>query len=266
MDFFDANYWLDLKNSWLSSSLYTTEEKSAAIDNIRSVLADNDIKSLIITSKLAQNYDWDTGNKRLLGSGLSNQLENAFYGFVINPDAYFTYDFDDYVKDAYLNKVRIFKVFPKRQLFYLNDSYMKKIYKTLSYKKFPLMLDLKQLDITGNKYFDIDVLESVLDENKDMPLILETSLKQCMFSRFYFPLLERFENLYLEVSGLLLYDQIEHYVEKFGSKRLIFGSNFPGLPVEINTNRILLANISESDKKNIAFNNLNEIIGGIQVG
>ena len=264
--FLDVNYWIDLKNFWLSSSLYEDREKILAINNIRSGLNDNDITSLVVTSKLAQNYDWDTVNKKLLKSGLSSHIENLYYGFVINPDAYFTYDFNTYVKDAYLNKVRIFRVFPKRQLFYLNDHYMKKIYKTLSDKKFPLMLDLKQLDITGNKYFDIDVLERILDENENMPLILETTLKQCMFSRFYFPLLERFENLYLEVSGMLLYDQIEHYVEKFGSKRLIFGSNFPGLPIEINTNRIILANISESDKNNIAFNNLNEIIGGIQVG
>ena len=62
---------------------------------------------------------------------------------------------------------------------------MKKIFNLLSEKKFPIMLDLKQLDITGNKYFDIDVLERILDENKNMPVILETSLKQCMFSRYF---------------------------------------------------------------------------------
>jgi len=266
INFFDVNYWLDLKNYWLSSSLYTGKQKESEIEGIRMKLRDNDIYCSIVTSTLALNYNWDIGNKKLLESDLSNQIENLYYGFVINPDAYFTYDFNDYVKDAYLNKVRIFRVFPKRQIFYINDYYMKKIFKLLSQKRFPLMLDLKQLDITGNKYFDIDVLEQILDENKNMPLILETSIKQCMFSRLYFPLLERFENLYIEISGLILYDQIEHYVERYGSKRLVFGSNFPNLPIEINTNRIILADLSESDKKNIAFNNLNEIIGGIEIG
>jgi predicted TIM-barrel fold metal-dependent hydrolase len=129
-----------------------------------------------------------------------------------------------------------------------------------------LIQDLKQLDITRNKYFDIDVLERILDENKDMPVILETSLKQCMLSRYYFSLLERFENLYLEISGLLLYDQIEHYIERYGSKRLIFGSNFPNLSIEITTNRIILAEISEIDKENIAFKNIKNIIRSIEIG
>ncbi len=266
MDFFDANYWFDLKNCWLSSDLYTQEEKKAGIDTIKQNLEDNDITHSIISSKLAENYDWDIGNKRLLKSGLTESIENLYYCFALAPDAYFTYDFEDYVNKAYADKVRLFRVFPKRQIFYVNDYYMKRLYGVLDERRFPVMLDFKQLDITGNKYFDVDVLERILDENRNMPLILEATLKQCMFSRFFFPLLERFENLYIEVGNLLLYDQIEHYVQKFGSERLVFGSNFPALPAEINTNRIILANLSEKDKENMAFNNLERIIKEIQIG
>ena len=266
INFFDVNYWLDSNNYWLSSGLYDEKEKEPGINNIKQKIKDNDITNVIITSKLALNYDWDLGNKKLLESNLTQNIDNLYYSYVLNPDVYFTYDFEEYLKKAYENKVRLFRPFPKKQFFYLNDFYMKKIYKILSKAKFPIMLDLKQLDITGAKYFDIDVLEHVLDENKDMPVILEASLKQCMFGRYFSPLLERFENLYLEVSGLILYDQIEHYVEKFGSKRLIFGTNSPTLPIEINTNRITLANISQADKENIAFNNLSNIIGGIEIG
>jgi hypothetical protein len=264
--FFDANHWLASSYYYLSSSLYSIGEKKGGVDNIKERLKDNDIEKVIITSKLAFGYDWNTGNKNLHKTNLSSYIDGLYYGYIINTDIYFTYEFDKYLKEAYKNKVRLFRLFPKRQLFFINDSYMKKVYKVLSERKFPIMLDLKQLDITGNKYFDIDVLEKILDENKGMPVILETSLKQCMFSRFYFPLLEKFDNLYLEVSGLLLYDQIEHYVEKFGSKRLIFGTNHPDLPIEVNTNRIILSDISDKDKRNIAFDNLNEIIGGIQIG
>jgi predicted TIM-barrel fold metal-dependent hydrolase len=87
-----------------------------------------------------------------------------------------------------------------------------------------------------------------------------------MFSRYYFPLLEQFDNLYLEVSSLLLYDQIEHYIEKFGSERLIFGTNYPNLPIEINTGRIILSDMSKADKDNIAYKNLDKILGGIEIG
>lgn len=266
INFFDVNHWLDSNNYWLSSRLYDEREKESGINKIKQKLRDKYITNLIITSKLALNYDWNIGNKKLLESNFSKNINNLYYSYVLNPDVSFTYDFEEYLKKAYEDKVRLFRPFPKRQFFYLNDSYMKKIYRILSRSRFPIMLDLKQLDITGAKYFDIDVLEHVLDENKNMPVILEASLKQCMFSRYFFPLLERFENLYIEVSGMLLYDQIEHYVEKFGSERLIFGTNYPDLPIEINTNRIILADISQADKENIAFNNLNNIIGGIEIG
>jgi hypothetical protein len=265
IDFFDANHWLDSSKFYISSNLYDDDEKKAGIEIIRQKLDDNDIKNVIITSKLAYGYDWNIGNEKLLKSGIIEKIEGLYYGLVINTDTYFTYDIKKYVNDMYAKGVRLFRLFPKRQIFYINDHYLKKIYEVLSERHFPIMIDLKQLDITGNKYFDIDVLEKILSENKDMPLILETTLKQCMFSRIYFPLLEKYKNLYLEVSGLLLYDQIEHYVERFGSERLIFGTNYPDLPVEINTNRIILANIKESDKKNIAFNNINSIIGGIEI-
>lgn len=266
MIFFDVNHWLGSSDYGLFNSLTSNEEKKKYINNIIGRLDDNDIKKVIITSKLALSYDWKTGNDKLLVSNLTEQVKDLYYCFILNPDAYFTYDFKKYLGEAFRNKVRLFRVFPKSQLFYINDYYMKEIFKVLSERKFPVMLDMKQLDITGNKYFDIDILEKILDDNKNMPIILETSLKQCMFSRYYFSLLERFENLYLEVSGLLLYDQIEHYVEKFGSKRLIFGTSYPNLPIEINTNRILLSDMGVEDKNNIAFNNLNDIMGGIEIG
>ena len=265
-DFFDVNYWLGNDEHYTPDPENSSREKKDLVKKIKKNLDDNDINKCIISSKLALGYDWKTGNDRLLDTGLSENIEGMYYGLVLNPDAYFRYDFDNYIKDAYKKGVRLFRIYPRSQLFYLNDYYMKGIYRVLSEKKFPVMLDLKQLDITGNKYFDIDVLEKVLQENTDMPLILETTLKQCMFSRFYFPLLERFKNLYLEVSSLLLYDQIEHYVEKFGSERLIFDTNHPNLPMEINTARIILSDISDADKENIAYKNLDKIMGGIKIG
>lgn len=263
--FFDINYWSSEDNRLLNKNRYSKEVIKKEIEILRKKLEDNNISNLIVTNKLSYNYDWNTGNEMLLRSNLNNSIKDLYYSYVLTPDAWFTFDFEKYLDKAFIDKVRVFRLFPKKQLFYINDYYMKKMYKILSKKKFPILLDLKELDITGNKYFDIDVLEHILDENKDMPVILETSLKQCMFNRYYFPLLQRFENLYLETSGMFLMDQIEGCVEKYGSKRLIFGTNYPNIPIEVNTNRIILSEISQIDKENIAFNNLNNIMGGIEI-
>ena len=184
--FFDANFWLAEPHYWLSSSLYGEAEKRAEIRSIKRSLEANGISHAIVTHKLALGYDWNIGNEKLLSTHLCQEVENLYYAYVLAPDVSWTYDFDTYLETAFRNKVRLFRFFPKNHFFYLNDAYTKKIFRSLSEKKLPIMLDLKQLDITGNKYFDIDVLERVLDENKDMPVILEASLKQCMFSRYFF--------------------------------------------------------------------------------
>ena len=259
MKFFDINFWIN-------NSFYSEEEKENAVVKIKKIMEDNDIFNLIATSQFALDYDWNIGNEKLLNSNLHEKINNLYYSYILTPDVYFAYDFEKYIRKAFADGVRLFRFFPKHHLFYINDYYMKNIFGLLSRKKFPIMLDLKELDITGNKYFDINVLERILDNNEEMPVILETSLKQCMFNRFYFPLLEKYKNLYIEISGMLLIDQIEGYVEKFGSKRLIFGTNYPNIIPELSTNRILLSEINESDKENIGFNNINNILGRIEIG
>ncbi len=258
MEFFDINCLVRRE---------IIEKKSVEdnTENFFSLLLKNNIKKSVLTNTLSITYDWNIGNNDLLDHEDLRESRNIFFSFVLTPDVYHQFVFSDYMKNAYKNNARIFRIFPKSHLFYLNDYYMRKIYNEMAGANFPLMLDLKELDITGNKYFAIDDLKILLGENRKLPVILETSLKQCMFDRFYFPLMEEFENLYLEVSGMLLMDQIEHYVGKFGSERLIFGSNFPNSGLEVNTSRIESADIDEDSKANIAGKNISRLLGNINL-
>jgi predicted TIM-barrel fold metal-dependent hydrolase len=258
MEFFDINCWVN--HEIIGKTLKENDP-----GYFFSILSRSDIKGAVLTNNLSLAYDWDTGNNHLLSFGKSDQNKNIFFSFILTPDVYHKYNFSEYIRNAYKNKVRIFRIFPKSHLFYLNDYYMRKIFSEMAEANFPLMIDLKELDITGNKYFAIDDLKILLGENRKLPVILETSLKQCMFNRFYFPLLEEFENLYLETSGMLLMDQIEHYSEKFGSKRLIFGSNFPNSSPEVNTARIESAVIDKISKENIASKNISGLLDKINL-
>jgi len=253
MEFFDINCWVD--RGIVEKNLKEENRK-----DLFSLLLKNNIVKAVLSNTLSFSYDWNTGNIDLLSFKKLSLNKNIFFGLVLTPDVFHQFVFSDYMKNAYKNNTRLFRIFPKSHLFYMNDFYMRKIYKAMAGVNFPLMLDLKELDITGNKYFAIDDLKVLLGENKKLPVILETSLKQCMFNRFYFPLMEEFENLYLEVSGMLLMDQIEHYVSKFGSERLIFGSNFPNTSLEVNTSRIESADIDESAKENIGGKNITRLL------
>lgn len=253
MEFFDINCWVNYREIAECSSGFFAG------------LAEKNIKKVILTNKLSLGYDWNIGNMEFFESGLPAQNNNLFFAFIVCPEACLQFNFADYIKSSYKKGARMFRVFPKSQLFYLNDFYMNRIYNEMSLANFPLMIDLKELDITGNKYFAIDDLRALLSRHKKLPVILETSLKQCMFNRFYFPLLDEFENLYIETSSLLLMNQLEHYVGRFGSKRLIFGSNYPANDISVNTARMELMESSKADIENICFNNISEILNNIRV-
>ncbi len=246
VDFFDVNNWI--KEGDFN---HVDEYKKAYI---------NKAYRVILTNYFSLIYHWDFGNEKLTINPLLMEDENIFFGFIITPDNYSNGNFEKYIINCYKKKVRLFRFFPKTHCFYIYDSYMKKIFNILDFYRFPVMLDLKQLDITGNKYFAIDNIEKVLDKNPNMPFILECSLKQLMFNSYFLPLLDIYENLYLEISGLLAVNQIEHYVKKVGSNRLIYGTNHPSIELEFTRDRILLSDLNNKEKEEISSNNLDNII------
>lgn len=256
-EFFDINHWIN--------GYSFVKNGSKEIKILSDSLKKNNISSIILTNKLALSYDWNLGNNELLKSEVLLKEDDIYFSFILAPEVYYAFNFKKYIKNCLKNKVVLFRLFPKSYRFKIDDYYMEKIYKVLSYHRIPVMLDLKQLDITGNKYFELDGLKKVLSNNKDLPLILECSLKQLMFSRFFYPLLEEYKNLHIEASGLYLIDQIEDIVEKFGSSRLIFGTSYPDLNMSFSTGRIIMSGMDDNKKKDIAFNNISRIIRSIKV-
>jgi hypothetical protein len=247
MEFFDCNYWVD--------STLREEDKTR--------LKEAGITKAIITNISSLKYDSIAGNSELSGFG---KEEGIFFCFVLVPEIYFLLDFKGYIAGAIKSGVRLFRFFPRSHLFNINDLYMEKILGFLSERHIPVMLDLKQFDLTANKNFAFADLEKVMAKNPGMPVILEASLKQCMFNRIYFPLLDRYENLYIETSDLLLMDQIENMVEKFGPKRFVFGTGYPTKEARSSSERILDSQMDDFSKRCISFDNLDQILRRIEIG
>ena len=256
INFFDVNFWI--KNSSIDIC------ENSGIEKLNKILIDNNISSAVISNSLSLGYNWKTGNEELVNSKELIRNSSVFFSFLLVPEVYTLSNFRKYVSKCYSKKVRLFRFFPKSHLFCLSNYYMQGILKVLNEYKFPIMIDFKQFDITGNKYFDVNALENILEKYKRLPFLLECSLKQLLFNRFFFPLLNKYKNLYIETSSLLLMNQVEEIVDKFGPERIIFGTNYPILDVEFSTGRILLSDLDDSSKKDITFNNITRILGNIE--
>lgn len=106
-----------------------------------------------------------------------------------------------------------------------------------------------------------EALHAFLSENTELKVIL-TNLTYRM-NRVLYPLLRQHDNFYLETSGLKGFFSIEDICQKFGSRRLLFGSGMPVSSAGAAAGIIEYANITWEEKEMIAHGNLESMIKDI---
>ena len=121
--------------------------------------------------------------------------------------------------------------------------------------RIPLMIDLEQLPW--------ETLHNVLEAHPKLRLILTRLHYNC--GRNLYPLLQKFEHLYVETIGFKVFDGIEDVCKKFGAERLIFGTSAPLFSGAAAVGMINYARISQEEKRKIAGENLEKLIGGVSL-
>ena len=82
--------------------------------------------------------------------------------------------------------------------------------------------------------------------------------------RNLYALLEKHENLHMEIMGYKVHSGIEEICKRFGAERLVFGSGMPVLS-GASVCMVNYARISEVEKKLIAYGNLEKLLGGVLI-
>ena len=78
--------------------------------------------------------------------------------------------------------------------------------------------------------------------------------------RYLRPILDRYPNLYLDTSGLLLEGLIEEFVARYGAQRMVFGSGFPDNAAGGAQLHLMHAGIPEDARAAIAGGNLRRLL------
>jgi len=97
---------------------------------------------------------------------------------------------------------------------------------------------------------------------RDIPDLTVVAMSQGPHSveRYLRPLLDRFPNLHLDTSGLLVEGLIEEFTARYGSKRLLFGSNCPDNAAGGSRQCLAQADIAVTDRTRIAGGNLRRLL------
>lgn len=148
------------------------------------------------------------------------------------------------------------RVMPDAQAFLFNDFYAAEILEVCQQLRMPIILTKKY-----DAMFLHD-LPQVCEKYPNVPIILPRfGLKQ---SRYYFPILKKLPNVYLDMSTMLDTASIEEICQRFGSEHLVFGSGLPGYEPSGAYGLLFYAQISQQDRENIAHANFERLEGGIR--
>lgn len=257
----DCNFWFG--TNYLSQELSVDTVK---INDYTGYLGTNTKTPTIAVSSYFSLYmDPIDGDNMLTDLINSNQ---SLVGSMIFPNYFISreQDFDKYLKKKYSEKFKFCRLYPKTHKYMIDDCVFGKIYFFLNKYRFPIIINLDEIDITGNKAINWQLISDISQQHPDIPLIIDGgNSKELMFNGYFYQLLEKSENIYLETHNLLGFNQIEDIVEKFGSKKLIFGSFYPFYPGYLSCERIKYARISRDDKDNILSGNIKTILNNIKL-
>ena len=205
------------------------------------------------------------------GDGILEKIikENeSFYGVLIFPNYFISRekDFEKYLIDKFQSGFKIIRLYPKTHKYSINYWAFDSIYSILDKFRFPIMINLEEIDITGNKAIDWKIFIEISNNYPNIPLIIDGGeSKELMYKNYFYQLLKKSKNIYLETHNLLAFNQIEDITYNFGSLGLIYGSYFPYFSKQLSFERVKYSRISDNDKLNILSNNIKGIIERIEI-
>lgn len=148
--------------------------------------------------------------------------------------------------------IKAVRMYPGRlhHSFSLADWSSGELLAALQSARLPLILDIEI--VSWEEVF------SLLQKYPRLPIILSNFTYR--HNRFLYPLWERFDNLYIETSRFMGGGAIEDAVRRFGSRRILFGTNMPHYTGTAAVARLTYADISWEDKSAIAAANLDRLL------
>lgn len=161
---------------------------------------------------------------------------------------------DNFFEKMKENRIVCLNAFPEWHRFVLDRVGFGDFLDELSERKIPLFLTMERSCITW------EGLYKLLRDFPHLTCVL-CDIGIWGVDRYTWPLLEKFENFYLESSRLSLEEGgIESTVKRFGAERIVFGTGFPVQYQKASILQLTHADISEQDKIKIASANLERIL------
>jgi len=158
--------------------------------------------------------------------------------------------------------VKAVRLFPRAESYYgypLREWMCGELLSALEENRVPVLFSsFGTLDETRSA--SIDRVHELCGNHPELPVVVGG----WGFSMALHPLLERHQNLHLDISILSVHGELEVLCEKYGAQRLLFGTRFGQSPFTCAgaaITSLTMAKINEEDKIKIAGDNLRTLLG-----
>ena len=154
-------------------------------------------------------------------------------------------------------KVRGVRIFPKSHNYPLIDWTVGSLCRWLVEHRLPLLIWHVELDWLA--------LDALAETYPDLNVIVETQPQKILYhSRPLFALMQRRQNILVEISNLIGPRMVEYGVKQFGAERLLFGTFQPISDPLVPIGMVIDAEITESEKALMAGGNLRRLIDEVR--
>ncbi len=150
------------------------------------------------------------------------------------------------------------RVFPgDHHNFLMNRQSFGSLMDEVSQRHIPVMVSIE------NRIRDYEMIYGIMKDYPQLTLII-CDTGAWGQDRLHLPLLEGYENVYVETSFISCQDGIiKSVVKKYGSRRLLHGSGFPVREPLSAMLSLMHEDIDRQAKEDIAYNNMQRIIDGV---
>ncbi len=258
----DCNFWvgnnnISKKNSVMESSLgELLESRSKKYHIVRTLMSHFD--SLY--------YSPRHGNDN--AASIVRKFPEQLYGILfLEQELFFNpLDFYPFIKKRFGQGFKMLRLLPKSHKYPFEKELMKGFYEVLNQLRFPLLISIDEIDLTGNKAIEWDKILMIADCFQDIPIILDgADSKELMFDSYIFSILSATKNVYFTSHNMLGFNQIEDIARFKGQNRVLFDSYVPFYREELSVFRLLNASLDSGDIQRIAKDNLEKMIKGIRI-
>jgi predicted TIM-barrel fold metal-dependent hydrolase len=160
-------------------------------------------------------------------------------------------DPDRFIQSLKARDIRALVAFPDEHGYMLDGVVFGGIFEEMVYRSIPLLLKPKW-----------PLVYTILEQ---FPKLTVVAIGQGPHGadRYFRPLIERYNNFYIDTSTYLQDGGIEEFCSKYGAERMLFGTGYPGNCIGGPILRILTANIPDEQKELICSKNIRRILENV---